>query len=312
MVKIIKGAEAMTVEHPVVLIYGQPGVGKSTLGYSLPEVLLLDFDLGAHRAANRQDTVQIQSWRVMQAILDDPASLEPYASIVVDTVGRCLDAMTADILQTNPKLGRDGALSQQGWGVLKTRFRTFIAQLRALGKDTLLLAHDKEDRDGETKIVRPDIVGGSFGEVMKSADFVGYLAMVGKNRVLDFSPTDRSVGKNPAQWEPFTLPALNKSTAFLGALYAKGRQALGAISEASARITGEVDLWRVRIERLQSAADLNAQIDPIKAIATPLVQTQAKKLLMDRAAALNIPFDKARTQFVVPATTMPSADEVFA
>ena len=313
MVQIIKGSEPMGVEHPVFLVFGQPGIGKSTLGYSMTDVLVLDFDRGAHRASNRGDTVAIQTWATMAAILEDHAALEPYQGLCLDTVGRCLDLMTVDILQSSPKLGRDGNLSQQGWGTLKTRFRTFVSQVRAMGKDLLLLAHDKEDKDGDTRIVRPDITGGSYGEVMKNADFVGYLSMIGKQRVLDFSPTDRWVGKNPAQWEPFILPPVHKATAFMGELYAKGRQALGSISEASARVVGEIDLWRVRIDRLQTADELNAQIAPIKALASPSVQAQAAKLLIDRGEGLGIPFDKTTKRFVAPVpASMPSAAEVFA
>ena len=98
--------------------------------------------------------------------------------------------MTADIAEKEPKKAPGGNLSQQGWGTLKTRFRTWVGQVRAMGKDMLLVSHDKEDKDGDTRIVRPDIVGGSYAEVMKVADFVGYLQMSGKDRVLDFNPTD--------------------------------------------------------------------------------------------------------------------------
>ena len=239
MITIIRGTDAIDVAHPVFLMFGQPGIGKSTLGYSMRDVLTLDFDLGAHRAANRRDTVQVATWEVVAALLTDPTILEPYAALCVDTVGRCLDLMTIDIIETSPKLARDGTLTQQGWGQLKTRFRTFVSQIRALNKDLLLLAHDKEDKDGELRIVRPDITGGSYGEVLKNADFVGYLSMIGKHRVLEFSPTDRWVGKNPAGWRPLTVPPVEQATDFMADLYARGREALGTISERAGRLTAQ-------------------------------------------------------------------------
>jgi hypothetical protein len=101
------------------------------------------------------------------------------------------------------------------------------AALRGLGKDVLLIAHDKEDKDGDTRIVRPDIVGGSYAEVMKVADFVGYLQMSGKDRVLDFNPTDRWIGKNPAGWAPFKLPPVAKAQEFMAELFDEGPEALG-------------------------------------------------------------------------------------
>ena len=61
--KIIKGTDSISVEHPVFLIFGQPGIGKSSLGYSTKDPLLLDFDKGAHRAANRRDSLVIDGWK---------------------------------------------------------------------------------------------------------------------------------------------------------------------------------------------------------------------------------------------------------
>lgn len=297
MLNIIHGTQPIEIAHPVFLVFGQPGIGKSTLGYSMQDVLALDFDLGAHRAANRRDTLQIPTWAVMAELMEDSKALEPYKALAVDTVGRCLDVMTVDIIQNSPKLARDGNLTQQGWGQLKSRFRTWVNQVRAMGKDMLLLSHDKEDKDGDNRIVRPDITGGSYGEVLKSADFVGYLQMVGKERVIDFNPTERWVGKNPASWPPFRVPPTAKATQFMADLYNKGRDALGAISEESASITAVIDTWRQKFAGMQTAEELNKEMPLVKAIDNRLVQPQVAKLLMDRGETLGLPFDKKVKHF---------------
>lgn len=296
--RIIKGTDAIPVEHPVFLIFGQPGIGKSSLGYSCKDPLLRDYDKGAHRAANRRDTLLIESWADV-AESNDARNLEPYSTVIEDTVGRCLDLITADIAHTDPKKAPGGNLSQQGWGVLKNRFRQHVATLRALGKDVLLIAHDKEDKDGDTRIVRPDIVGGSYGEVMKVADFVGYLYMNGRDRVLDFNPTDRWIGKNPAGWAPFKIPPVGKAQDFMGELFDLGRSALGALSEESAKVMATVSEWRTRIENMTTAEDCTKAIEPINALA-PVVMPQVKKLLADRAKALGFEFDAKTKKFRAP------------
>jgi hypothetical protein len=192
-VRIIRSTETISVEHPVFLIFGQPGICKTSLAYSTNDPLLLDFDAGAHRAANRRDTLQITNWADVAELMSSADALARYGTVIPDTVGRCLDVMTADIIRETPRLGPNGNLSQQGWGMLKNRFRTWTSSLRALGKDVLLVAHDKEDKDGDTRVVRPDIVGGSYGEVMKIADFVGYVYMSGQGSHPRFQ-SDRSVG----------------------------------------------------------------------------------------------------------------------
>lgn len=295
--KIIKGTDPIAVEHPVFLIFGQPGICKTSLAYSMQDALLLDFDLGAHRAANRTDTLQIASWSDVVELMENKDALAPYRSLVVDTVGRCLDVITADIAATDPKKAPGGNLSQQGWGVLKNRFRAWVAQVKGMGKDLLLVSHDKEDKDGDTRIVRPDITGGSYGEVMKNADFAGYLYMSGKERVLDFNPTDRWVGKNPAAWAPFKVPPIGKATDFMGALYAKGRDALGTISEVSAGVATQIHEWRERIECYTSASEVNTAIPEIaklSAIAAP----QVKKILMDRARTLQLVWEPKLKAFI--------------
>lgn len=298
--RIIKSTESIPVEHPVFMVFGQPGIGKSSLGYSCKDALALDFDKGAHRAANRKDTLVIDTWADVEELMASPGALEPYASLTVDTVGRCLDVLTAHLAAKDMKKFPGGVPGLQGWGVLKNSFRTWIAGLRALGKDVLLIAHDKEDKDGDTRIVRPDIVGGSYAEVMKVADFVGYLQMAGKDRVLDFNPTDRWIAKNPAGWAPFKLPPVAKSTEFMADLFARGREALGALSDESALLMSQVETWRTTIAAYTTAKEFNEARPLIKNIQAPMVQTQVVKLLMDGATAKGIPFDKAKRTFTEP------------
>lgn len=297
--KIIKSTETIPVQHPVFLLFGQPGIGKSSLGYSGKDPLLLDFDKGAHRAANRRDTLVIDDWRDVAELMEHQEALAPYATIVVDTVGRCLDLMSADIIAGNPKLGRDGALTLQGYGALKARFRLWIAQLRTYGKDVVLLAHDKEENDGDTKSVRPDITGGSYAEVMKISDCVGYCYMAGKNRVLDFNPTDRWIGKNPANWAPLPLPPAPKATAFLADRMMDARTALGAMSGESAKTAAQVDDWRAAVESYTTTEEVNRAIVETAQMSA-LVAPQAKKLLMDRAKTLHFTWDTKTKTFVKP------------
>jgi len=295
--KIIRAADTMIVEHPVFLIFGQPGICKSSLGYSTKDGLTLDFDKGAHRAANRRDTLVIDAWKDVVELMESATALDPYGALSVDTVGRSLDVLVAHLAAADPKKFPGGNPSQQGWGVLKTAFRTWITALRAKGKDVLLIAHDKEDKDGDTRIVRPDILGGSYAEVLKIADFVGYVSMNGRDRVLDFNPTDRWIGKNPAGWRPLAIPPVALASRFMADLFDQGRAALGTISEESALVAQEMAGWQTRIANASIAGELNALIPTVQALA-PTVAPQVKKLMLDRAKAIGCAYDKAAAAFV--------------
>ena len=296
--RIVKGTEPIIVTHPVIMIYGIPGICKSSLSYSADEPLNLDFDHGAHRAVNRRDTLLIDSWKDIEDISID--GLKPYNSVIVDTAGRCLDFLIADIGEKEPKKVQGGTPTLQGWGALKGRFRQWMSFLRTYNKFVILLAHHKEESDGDRKIIRPDIQGGSYSEVMKVCDFVGFLDVKNGKRVLDFNPTDRWVGKNPGQWDPFVIPPIADCKTFLKDLIQDGVKVLGRISEENASASDQVMDWKSNIETLTTAADLNNIIPEVLKL-PKVIQSQVSKLLMSRAGEIKTPFDKKKKVFVMPA-----------
>jgi hypothetical protein len=300
--RIIRSTEAMPVLQGRMMLFGPPGIGKTTLGQTADEPLTLDFDRGSHRVQNRKDGLAISTWADVDELMAKPEALEPYKTIVVDTVGRCLDFLTADIIDDAPKLGRDGVLTQQGWGVLKGRFKSWMDALGKLGKDIVLIAHEKEEKDGDLRIVRADIPGGSYGEVMKLVDFVGYVSIQGKDRALDFNPTERWNAKNPAGWPTMVVPHFAKEPRFLGTLLLKGKEALGKIGAESAGLASVVTEWASAISAYDTTEEMNAALPKIDAL-PPMVKAQVKKLLWDRAKVKGFSYDATAKAIVgAPAT----------
>lgn len=188
------------------LIYGQPGLGKSTLGLSTPSPVLLDFDGGVKRVngAFQCPTLQVKNWdMVIEALQED---LSPFKTIVIDTAGKMLDFMSAYIIKNDPKMGqRDGSLSLKGYGVRKTMFINFLSQCSMMGKNLIFVAHEREEKDGENRIVRPEIGGSSAGDLIKELDLVGYMQAIGSERTISWSPTEKFYAKNTCN-----LPAMQK------------------------------------------------------------------------------------------------------
>src|SRR5437870_973781 len=133
MLKIVKASDPVKIERINVCIYAPPGLGKTSLGFTAEAPLDLDFDHGTHRASNRKDSVSISAWSDVTSI--NAEDFAPYKTVIVDTAGRALDALTQDIIAQNPKLGRGGALTLQGYGELKTKFAAWLKMLNAFGKD---------------------------------------------------------------------------------------------------------------------------------------------------------------------------------
>ena len=80
--KIVRAADPIKVERLNVCLYAPPGVGKTSLAFTAEAPLLLDFDQGAHRAANRKDSVRVTSWSDVADLTPD--DLAPYKTLIVD------------------------------------------------------------------------------------------------------------------------------------------------------------------------------------------------------------------------------------
>ena len=194
---IKKPTEAIIVRSLVTLLYGQPGIGKTTWALSAPAPLLLDFDGGIRRVRpeDRRDYVPISCWQDAVDVLSSP-ELDNYQTIIVDTAGMALDFLAQTVIAENPKLGVGGDLSLKGWGALKSKFRNFVGSLKAKGKYIVFVAHDKEQTENEKKYIRPDVAGASLSLIIRESDLVGYMEAMGNQRTVSFTPTERSYGKN--------------------------------------------------------------------------------------------------------------------
>ena len=198
---MIKRPSELSVKATLsVLIYGQPGIGKTTFGVSALDAVLFDYDGGVQRinGAHQVPTLQPTSWEDTNLALQEIQNEMPeIKTIVIDTVGKMLDYMSAYIIKSDPKMAmRDGSLSLKGYGVRKQMFVNFIKQLALMGKNVVFIAHEREERRGEETFKRPEIGGSSANDLIKELDLVGYMYAVGKERVITFDPAEYYYAKN--------------------------------------------------------------------------------------------------------------------
>ena len=292
--KIVRAEDPIKVERLNVVIYGPPGIGKSSVAFTADAPILLDFDNGAHRAANRKDSVRVSDWTDVAGIAAD--DLAPFKTVIVDTAGRALDALTIDIIRDNPKHGgKGGALSLQGYGALKARFTAFLKLLNSFGKDVVLIAHMDEQRNGDEVIERLDVQGGSKGEIYKAADAMGRIVIQGGQRKLLFSPTDAAFGKNPGQLAPLDVPHFTapEFAGFLGGVIQTTKDRLNALSEDQKAAMDEQEWFRKALPGVSDAEGVNALTGRAKASGKV-----ASGMLHQRATELSLTFDKAKGEYI--------------
>jgi hypothetical protein len=241
--KIIAATEPLPVNQLVLTVYSAPGLGKSSLLFTGGKVLSLDTDKGSYRSQNRKDVVSPQAWEDIAHLTAE--DLIAYDVIGLDTAGRALDMLTVDIIKNNPKLAQgNGALSQRGYGELKSRFQQWLAVMRSLGKDVILVCHMSEEYKGDDIIERIDVQGSSKNEIYKCSDAMCRIQiMPDGSRFLNFDPREGGYGKNPAQLPKIPFPHPEKAPDTLAKILAEIKLILNCQTEAQAEAVKRQQEW---------------------------------------------------------------------
>lgn len=296
---LIEEGDAIQVTALAVVIFGPPGSGKTSIAQTCANPYTLDFDKGLHRSFNRKGGARFDCFRDV----DDPAvkaKIKAANTIVIDTIGRLLDTLSGDIMTANAKHGTAaGGLTLQGFGALKSRFAMWMNQLRLAGKDVIMVCHEKEEKDGDDRIMRMDIQGGSYTEVHKLTDMIGYLGVDRSGRkTLDFNPSDRHVGKNAAGWGVIDVPKLEEQPDFFGRLLADAKASIGKATAASTEVASGVQKWAEWLAT-PSGSDIDSVngVIPDLAEETPAVKKQAWAIIEKHCKAKGWSFDKETKTF---------------
>lgn len=173
----------------IMIISGLPGVGKTTLALSAPDVVLIDTDEGIARVKpeHRKDSSMVKTY---EELLTDIKGCEGrYKTVVIDTCGALIELMKDWAMRTEPSANKkSGGFSQQGYGIIKSEFLRLSAELRKKF-NVVFLFHASKDKQADD--VFYDIVceGSAKTLVWQPADLGAYLHIVNGERYLGFTPT---------------------------------------------------------------------------------------------------------------------------
>ncbi len=188
------GLEVTTVsESPEfinMLVYGNPGVGKTVLAGSadaVPElrpVLILDVEGGTFSIRERYpdvDVVRVQTWPDMQKVYDALYKMEhEYQTVVLDSLTEIqkfsMYRIMASVLKEHPD--RDPEVpSIREWGKNIEQIRRLVRAFRDLPMNVVFTALAATDKDNKTGLVttRPSLSGKLAMEVGGFVDILLYM-----------------------------------------------------------------------------------------------------------------------------------------
>jgi len=271
--KFTSSSEALPVRSLVATLFGQPGVGKTSLGNTVENPVLLDFDEGVERAIGRKTTVRFEKWSDAIDFINSPDFVDnEFKTIVVDTAGTMLDDyMAQHIIAENPKLrATSGGLTLQGYGALKSLFSTFLSTLRSKNVDLIMIAHAQEKEDGDNMRLRPKMTGGAYDMLLAKSDLVGYMEMRGNEITLDFNPTDRHVGKNCAEFNMITVPHYEDKTyqTFFGDLLTQTKERMQKETKEQAEAVKIVKKYTKKLDACKDMPELGEVGEEIEQLET--------------------------------------------
>lgn len=293
---ITRANDVILTSNLIVTIYGEPGIGKTSLGFSAKNPLLLDFDQGAQRSIGRKDAVIIKSWNDIEGL--DAQSLAGFDTIIIDTVGRLLEVLAAFLVVKNPKLARStGELQLQGYGALNTAFKAFLTKLKSFNKDIILIGHSKEDKENEVTFTRIDAMGSSKSEITKCSDLLGYLYAKDSQRHIDFNPTQNHLGKNCAEIPLQSIPQYSDNKAFLAELIEKTKSHMNAQGEEQIKAQKSFDNALAMIDEAHDVETINGLVALEYVANSPAL----KQKLHAKALELGLKGNKETKQYEIAA-----------
>jgi len=193
----------------VAVIYGEPGIGKTSLSFTAENPVLEDFDGGLKRAIGRKTALEFDSWEDAVEFHRSPEfeKLNP-TTLIIDTAGTMLDnyMAMACIKEDGKNSKQSGQLSLQGYGALKSTFQAFIADIKLKKIDLIFIAHQSQQKEGDSFRYVPKMTGGSFDILIAISDMVGYMQSTNNKRTIDFRPIDRHYGKDTAGLGSLVIP----------------------------------------------------------------------------------------------------------
>lgn len=300
--KLITSEDSAETKTLIVLIYGEAGIGKTSLTFTTESPLLFDFDAGIQRTCFRKDAVRIEKW---EDLIDFQKSkefkeLKP-KTLIIDTAGAMLDNYLAEYVKNiDPKnRRRGGELSLQGYGAMKDIFYQFKNWAKTQNCNLIFIAHATTQEEGDNLKFIPKITGGSADILRQECDLIGYMYSNRNQRVIDFNPTDQHIGKNCAEIPLTTLPHYTDSEyqVFMQMLIDSTLEKMNSLSQSQIEAIKTLEAFKKNVKGLKTIEKFNSTIDEIKEIKVKAIQLQMFDALKNHAEFLGFTYNVKSKKF---------------
>lgn len=291
---IVKKNDVLPERPVIIVLYGVPGSGKTSVATTADNPLLIDCDRGADRAVQRCDTIMAKCWKDIDS---ERESMKDYKTIVVDTAKSMIDDYLSQYAIDNNYKLKTNTLKR--FGQMGEDFKEFVNFLRSNGSDIVFICHDKETADGDVIKHSPDCTGQSKDLLVRIADQVGYVFIQNGKRSISFAPLDNFVGKNVAGLGTVVIPDYGTTEFFIcmSDIISKVKISIQGKGEAQAKANEQLAAIREQLAAAMTDEDILALMEATKLLPkimrVPFFSEMQKSL-----AAKGFTFDQDKKLFV--------------
>ena len=294
-----------------MILYGSPGIGKTTLALSAPDPVLIDFDRGMSRvrSQHRKPAIFCQTYEDVLKDLGSP-DMQKFQTVVVDTGGSFITFLQDWAMRDNPAQNRqkNGAISLKGFGAVKQEFIRFTNYVKdTLNKNLIYVFHsiEQSDKDGNPQ-QRLMCEGAAKNIVWTPCDFGGYLQMIGDKRVICFTPEQEFFAKGCHGIKGHIgVPDLGPTDAndFITRLFDQAKANIAAEAEEFAPVKEQYDRVMEAVHQMvDSVKDIesaNRAARDIPGLAHALTsKKEASALLNEKARSLGLTYSKSAGAYI--------------
>ena len=219
-------------------------------------------------------------------------------TVIIDTAKACLDDFLCDYAVRMDDASKKNKLKM--FGYVGDAFKAFVAYLRSINVDLIILAHAAEDKDGDDRIFYPSVTGQSKDLVQRIADQIGFLSYGADNsRVLHFQKNHRIVAKDTARLGDIIIPDASDPAyaSAMANIIAATKKRIQERTNAQNEALGAIKNAEEAIAKVVDASSADNALDAINAC--PKADVPAlKKKLAPVLKKLNLKFDKMAGTFV--------------
>ena len=293
------------------IIYGSPGMGKTTLALSAPKPVLIDFDNGVSRVAaeHRVPTIVCTTYEEVLQDIDSP-DMQEFETIVVDTGGSFVTYLKDWAFRTKRdcKTQKGTPNTLKVFGYAKSEFAAFTEKItKVMDKNVIYVFHteEKTDKDGNP-IQRLMCEGAARNLVWNPCDFGGYLQMINNERMLCFTPTDDYFAKGShgivgKMTVPLLKPGMPNN--FMTKLFEQARQSIISETEELGKQRKQYDETMETVNAIiKGVTDAESATKAVQAIPDlPHALTSKKEasaMLKAKAESLGLKFDGKAKAYV--------------